>query len=530
MKRRLFADIASLVALAMMGCGTDPPANTGGAAGNTSTSAGNGAGGQSAAGAATTAGSSGAATTGGTAGAGTAGTPTTAGAGGGGGGGVNAPACKPVTAVNGSGLTVNATDISAFKFAESAMGTIMKMAYDPIGKVLVILNQKGAMFSADPNVAIPTTASTAALTTTQTYDTKGYTAEAGFQDDHRGIAFDKDGTLYVLAVRSGANVGVSIKKGVLGAGGSRTWTTLVSTSQGFPAGGTNFDHSFSNITLSADGQSLYFSSGSRTDHGEVEAGEREVPLSSAVFKVPTGTPTDLKNEEGALAPFMFVDGTRNAFDMAFNANGDLISCENGPDMDLPDEINFLQQGKHYGFPFRFGAINNPVAEQGYTAVGDKRLHAGYQAVDTDKYVYDEKLAPPGGMQFADPIMNMGPDANVGRADRNADPAPVAAGFAGITGHRSPLGLVFDTEGALCGEYYKQGLVLSFGSVKAEALGDQGRDLLLLTLNKNGDVYTMNAKQLAKGIESPMDSVLLGNKLFTIGYGGAPMYVFVLPTP
>jgi hypothetical protein len=305
---------------------------------------------------------------------------------------------------------------------------------------------------------------------------------------------------------------------------------LVTTNGGFPAGGTNFDHSFSGIAISKDGMSLYFSSGSRSDHGEMEAGQGEVPLSSAVFKVPTGTPTVLKNDTATLAPFLFADGTRNAFDMAFNANGDLIGTENGPDMDLPDEVNFLQQGKHYGFPYRFGNINNPVAVQGYSASGDKRLHPGYQAVDDNKYQYDASLAPPANQMFVDPIMNMGPDAITARADRSADPAPAAGGLAGVTGHRSPLGIVFDVDGVSCGPYYKQGFMLSYGALKADSLGDQGRDLLLLTLKKAGDTYTMNAKQLAKGIESPMDAVMVGNKIYTIGYGGAPMYVFVLPTP
>jgi glucose/arabinose dehydrogenase len=462
--------------------------------------------------------------------AGTGGVPMGGSAGSGTGGGAPQVACKAgVAAVNGSGLTVTATDISAFKFVEKSPG--IKMAYDPVGKVVVTVAQNGTLSKFDPNVTLPTTASTMPIGTTTAYDSGGYAAENGFGGDHRGIAFDSKGTLYILAVRGGGNVGVSIKKGVLmGTGPARTWSVLVSTSQGFAAGGTNFDHSFSGIAISPDDKSLFFSSGSRTDHGEMEAGAGEVPLSSAVFKVPTDTPTDMKNDMAALAGVLFADGTRNAFDMAFNAAGDLIAVDNGPDMDLPDEINFLQQGKHYGFPYRFGAVNNPVADAGYTAAGDKRLHPGYQAVDTNKYVADATLAPPAGATFVDPIMNMGPDANLARADKNADPAAVAAGLAGVTGHRSPLGIVFDTAGASCGPYYKQGFVLSYGSVKPEALGDEGRDLLFLSLTKTGDTYSMTSKQIAKGIESPMDAVLVGNKLFTIGYGGAPMYVFALPTP
>ncbi len=504
---------------------SNPPGTAGTAPGTAGTVSTGGGGASSTAGANTAGGTTGGIATGGSGGGGAP----VGGSAGTGGGSAVGPACKAsATAVNGSGLTVKATDVSAFKLADKSSG--VKMAYDPIGKVVVTVAQSGTLSSFDPNVAIPTTASTAAIGMIKTYDSGGYAAEAGY-GDHRGIVFDSKGTLYILAVRGGGNVGVSIKKGVLmGTGPARTWSVLVSTSQGFPAGGTNFDHSFSGLAVSPDDASLFFSSGSRTDHGEMEAGSGEVPLSSAVFKVPTATPTDMKNDMAALAGVLFADGTRNAFDMAFNAAGDLIGVDNGPDMDLPDEINWLQQGKNYGFPYRFGGVNNPVAEAGYSAAGDKRLHPGYQAVDTNKYVYDASLAPPAGAMFVDPIVNMGPDANIARADKAADPAPAAAGLAGITGHRSPLGIAFDTAGVSCGAYYKQGLVLSYGSVKADALGDEGRDLLLLTLTKAGDKYTMTSKQIAKGIEAPMDGVLVGNKFFTTGYGNAPMYVFVLPTP
>lgn len=454
-------------------------------------------------------------------------------AGGGGTGGSNgAPACKPVTALNGTNTTLLATDVSAFRYSANPAGDITKVAYDPLKHLIIVLTKSGKFLSLDPMLALPTTASMTPVTAAMPYDTGGYTPEAGFED-HRGLAFGPDGSMYVLAVRVSENSGVTIKKGVPGAGSARTWSTLVSTSQGFAAGGTDYDHSFSGIAVSPDGMSLFFSSGSRTEHGEPEKGLREVPLTSAIFKVPAGTPSDLKNDEQALAPFLFADGTRNAYDLAFNADGELFGTDNGPDIDLPDEVNHLQQGKHYGFPWRFGDVDNPLRDAAYVAAGDKRLTPGYGAVDNGSYKYDADFPPPpAGVTFVDPVLNHGPDANVGKADRNSAAAPAGdKGLAGVTGHRSPLGLSFDVAGASCGEYYKQGFLLSYGAVLANALGDAGNDLLLLSFTRDNGVYSMHAKQLAKGILAPIDSVIVGNRLFTFGYGsGAPVFVFVLPTP
>jgi hypothetical protein len=405
------------------------------------------------------------------------------------------------------------------------------MAYDPVGKVVVVIKQNGQMQSFDPNVALPTTASTTPVTTLKAYDSGGYAANDPY-GDHRGIVFGPDGALYVLAAAGGNNpVGVNIKKGALnGAGPARTWTNLVTTSMGFPAGHTDYDHTFSGIAISKDGMNLYFSSGSRTEHGEVENNLREVPLSSAIFKVSTTTPTDLKNTDDGVKPYMFADGTRNTFDLAFNADGDLFGTENGPDIDLPDEVNFLEQGKHYGFPWRFGAVDSPVLDPAYTPTGDKRLNGGFGAVKNGTYKYDAGfMAKPAGVTFTDPVINQGPDAINARADRNADPV-ATPNLAGITGHRSPLGLSFDTAGALCGDYNKAGFMLSYGALVAAALGDGGEDLVMLQMTKANGTYTMKAKQLATGIKTPMDSVMVGNKLFTVGYGNAAqIFVFVLPT-
>jgi hypothetical protein len=98
--------------------------------------------------------------TGGMATAGTGGAGTS-GAAGAGTGGSPPIACKTGTApINGSGLTISATDIGGFKYVPPPSTKMTKMAYDPVGKVVVILTQDGQLFSMDPAAALPTTAQT----------------------------------------------------------------------------------------------------------------------------------------------------------------------------------------------------------------------------------------------------------------------------------------------------------------------------------------------------------------------------------
>lgn len=551
MKRHYFvtsAVVLCLGAAAAAACSNSPstpnPQQPGAGAGNAPGAAGSnpqGGGGAGTAGSGNPAAGNGMVAGNGTGGA-AGGTPGAAGSGTGGGGGgtPSTMACKAgaPAPINGSGLVMKATDISAFKYSLPPNAKVTKMAYDPVGHMIVMLDGEGKLFSVDPNVALPTGMSTSPVTTTKPYDS-GYKAPDGYGTGvyfpYRGIAFGPDGSLYVMAAKTG---GVSIAKGAPPAtpGGARTWTTIVTTSEAFPGGKSdNYNHSFAGIAVSPDGKSLFFSSGSRTEHGEPETGPgegREYPLSSAIFKVPTDSVTDLKAmDEAGLKAVMYADGTRNAFDMAFNANGDLIASDNGPDMDLPDEVNFIEQGKHYGFPWRFGNVDNPTRMQGFVNTSDKRLRAVYGGFAL--YTYDASFPmPPANTTFTDPIQNLGPDYNYVVADANSAPAKAGAnGMSGVTAHLSPLGLAFDTTGALCGDYYKQGFLLNYGPINGGSIGDAGEDLALISLTKADGKYTMHAKQLASGIKQPMDSVLVGNRLFTIGTSDAGMlYVFVLPTP
>ena len=120
-----------------------------------------------------------------------------------------------------------------------------------------------------------------------------------------------------------------------------------------------FDHLFNGIALSPDGESIFVNSGANTDHGENQSVSqnvpdvREMPVTTKIFKLPSdGENILIENDLTALtaAGYIYSDGVRNAFDLAFNADDELFATENSGDRDDPEEINWIREGHHYGFP------------------------------------------------------------------------------------------------------------------------------------------------------------------------------------
>jgi glucose/arabinose dehydrogenase len=231
----------------------------------------------------------------------------------------------------------------------------------------------------------------------------------------------------------------------------------------------------------------------------------------------------LPNDEAQLKAegYEFARGTRNSYDPAFAPNGDLISADNGPDADYPDELNWLQEGHHYGFPWRLGNFDNPQQFASYNPTSDGRLPPEFFAIKSGFYYTDLTFPrPPQGVTFTDPIPNLGPDANI---IRSADGSEYRASDAGepaysFTPHRSALGLNFDTAGALGGELKGDAFILSWGAA-AGNISDKGRDLLHIELTKTGGQYRAKMTQLVVGFDYPVDGALLGNKMYVLDYGG-----------
>ncbi|HEU0292071.1 MAG TPA: PQQ-dependent sugar dehydrogenase [Anaerolineales bacterium] len=348
-----------------------------------------------------------------------------------------------------------------------------------------------------------------------------------------GMTFGPDSSLYVVANRTVDDIynQAIIRKGTPNANGDFEWKTLAQT-EPYPLSNTPFDHRFNGALVSIDGKWLYVNSGSRTDHGEVEDNEknfpdtREVALTAKILKIPTDAEDMLlPNDEEALkgSGLIFAWGTRNAYDLAFAPNGDLFAVDNGPDADFPDELNWLREGLHYGFPWKFGDQDNPQQFPDYTSVGDKRLSPEFTAVQIGAYHTDPQFPKaPGGLTL--PVANLGPDAAQYRADDGTQQNAAEEGkpLYTFTPHRSPLGLVFVTSSSMPADFQSDedtfgAFLLSWGAAGG-TLTDKGQDLLYLQLTKQNDNYEAITTQIAREFDNPIDAVLVENRLYVLDFG------------
>jgi hypothetical protein len=364
-------------------------------------------------------------------------------------------------------------------------------------------------------------------------------ADHGLAESVEGMAIGPDGTIYLVGntvTNSGNSTFARIVKGVPNGSGGRTWSLLAQTAP-YPRSQSAFDHLFNGIIVSPDGNYVYVNSGSRTDHGEVQSdggafpNTRDVALTAKIFRLPTaGSNLLLPNDLNALrtAGYIFAEGTRNSFDFGFTHDGELFATENGPDRDMSDELNWLRAGLHYGFPWRMGGADNPQQFANYDPANDRLLDPRYIGVQAGYYHNDPTFpASPGG--FAEPVVNLGPDA-----DRYRDPADgtikdastLGQTLSSVTAHRSPLGLVFDQGGAMAAPFQYHGFMLGFtigdatGTNAAGPFFDAGQDLVDLDLTRLGTTnYQAHVTTIVGGFASPIDAEIEGNRIYVIEYGG-----------
>src|SRR5258708_25360036 len=152
----------------------------------------------------------------------------------------------------------------------------------------------------------------------------------------------------------------------------------------------------------------------------------------------------------------------------------------------------------------------------------------FYAVSSGRYHNDPTFPPP-PTNFTDPVINLGPDADEYRSATNGliyNASAQGLPLQSFTAHRSPLGLVFDTIGALAPPFQYHGFVLGWtpgdptGDSVAGPFDDPGQDMSDMDLTKLGNTnYEMRVTRIVGGFSNPIDAEIISNKVYMIEYGG-----------
>jgi glucose/arabinose dehydrogenase/mono/diheme cytochrome c family protein len=252
----------------------------------------------------------------------------------------------------------------------------------------------------------------------------------------------------------------------------------------YPWGVGPYNHGVSHIAEGPDGF-LYVNSGSRTDGGEAGtapdlAKTGEDPVTAAIWRV---NPAEEKPELE-----VFARGLRNSFGFCWDEAGRLVATENGPDAEAAEELNWIEHGRHYGFPFQFS--------------------------DWTEKAYPHTPAMPEGLVITRPFRNFGPDAG------GSPP-----GLSTFDPHSCPAGIVWlgaDWPAPLSASF----LTVRFGNlIKAECGFD------LLQLHPDFTTRTTTVKRLLHPLGRPIDLLVLpGHRLLIAEYCRATTYAAGLGTP
>lgn len=311
------------------------------------------------------------------------------------------------------------------------------------------------------------------------------------------------------------------------------------TTEEYGTTNTPFDHGWSATEFSPDGQYIYVISGSRTDHGEVQdnlgayPNSRDEPLTARLFRFPIDSrdlflPNDI--EELKARGYVYAEGIRNAYDLAFDPDNNLFAVVNSGDYDQSEDMFWIREGHHYGFPWVMGGMETPQQFPDWHPDPEKDPFINTaSAAWPDDYYNDPGFAPrPKGVTFTPGIKNLGPDANEYR-DRETgevvDGDSTGVAVTTFTAHSSPLGFVFDQERRLAGGLKGDGFTLRYTSGLKSSLmkpfTEEGEDLLHLdlTFDEAADNFTVKTTRIVEGFVQPIDAVLIKNEMYVIEYGG-----------
>jgi glucose/arabinose dehydrogenase len=245
-------------------------------------------------------------------------------------------------------------------------------------------------------------------------------------------------------------------------------------------GNAGYVHGLEHIAFGPDGM-LYANSGARTDAGQTGPGGRwygggETPLTSSIWQI------NPRSEPPAME--VFARGLRNSAGFCWNDRGEMIATENGPTADAPEELNLIERGRHYGFPYTFGDLGG-------------------------KKIYAHTPDAPKNLRLTLPIPNLGPDGGFGGKPCYTFDA-----------HSSPAGIVF--LGNDFPEGYRGTFVLArFGNME-KLPRDAGFDVLQATLRRDAaGKYQAHVRTLLSPLGRPIDVHLGGRgRIFVLEYSRA----------
>ena len=313
---------------------------------------------------------------------------------------------------------------------------------------------------------------------------------------------------------------------------------------------TTFDHGWNALEISQDGKYIYANTGARTDHGEVQDNKGAYPnardnaLTAKIFRFPVDAlnlelPNDLDKLKAA--GYIYAEGIRNAYDIALDQSGNLFAVVNSSDYDHNEDMFWIREGRHYGFPWVMSGFENPQQYADWQPNPDtdsfipRSSHAW--AV---KYFRNDPEFPgiPEGVKFSPGVQNLGPDANEyrGHSGKILDGDNTGVTTSTFTPHSSPLGLVFDTNKVLSKDFNGDGFVLrnSLGSRSSmmKPFTDQGRDLLHLKLSydSGSDNYFVKTTRIVDSFNNPTDAILVANALYIIEYDAREASIWKITLP
>ncbi len=340
-----------------------------------------------------------------------------------------------------------------------------RMITDPTGNLLYLLSGSGDLTVLDP--------ATGQLR--QMLWSKNYllhrAGDLGPPIYVLGMALDKQNRLYILSnQQNGSSVPYQNVVTIYRTTGTSPEGDPIDPKPWFETnypGNSAYLHAAENMAFGPDGL-LYVGNGARTDANQsgddphyYQGGE--TPITSSMWRI------DPAQEHPTLE--VFAKGIRNAYGFCWNNKGEMFATENGPDADAPEELNLVEQGKHYGFPYKFS--------------------------NWTKKAYPHTPDAPPGLEFTLPIPNVGPDGGFhGEPLYTFDP------------HSCPGGIVF------LGQDFPEGwrgtfLLTRFGNFLGK--DSVGFDLLQARLEKNAEgKYEAHIKTVLAPLGRPIDVHMLAN--------------------